>query len=245
MKVIEQARQLLIEKKSTQSIEKFSLGASLGQCCGGDVSVLFETHRNQLPMVMIFGAGHIGHALISVLENLPVRVFWVDSRADLFPLSLPKNTKKMIEPIVSDAVVDAPENTIYLVLTHNHQLDFDLCERILKRGDARYLGVIGSQTKAKRFRLRLKHRGFQKTQISKMDCPMGLPEISGKLPAEIAISIAGMVIQVYQNKSNQTVDQYFDYGYGGRRLDELNISKSNLSKSKINDIETSQIDNKN
>ena len=97
-----------------------------------------------------------------------------------------------------DEVDDQPAGSYYLVMTHNHQLDLELCARILRRGDARYFGVIGSRTKRKRFDYRLKERGFDDAALASMICPIGLPEVTGKHPAEIAVSVAGQLIAAYQ-----------------------------------------------
>ncbi|MGY8877835.1 MAG: XdhC family protein, partial [Pseudoalteromonas sp.] len=87
--------------------------------------------------------------------------------------------------------------------THNHQLDFALTQAIIKRADANWLGVIGSDTKAKRFKQRLAHRDFTAVQIQQMTCPVGLNNISGKLPMEVAISISGQLIGLYQAMQTQ------------------------------------------
>ncbi|MFP5304158.1 XdhC family protein, partial [Cobetia sp. SIMBA_158] len=75
----------------------------------------------------------------------------------------------------------APKANNYLILTHNHQLDFALTQAIIKRADANWLGVIGSDTKAKRFKQRLAHRNFTTEQINQMTCPVGLENVTGKL----------------------------------------------------------------
>lgn len=196
--IIEQARAQLSEGKSEQTLKHFPLGASLGQCCGGSVSVLFECFVPQTLAVDVYGAGHVGHALIQLLGALPVRVRWIDARAELFPESVPANVERVVEATTEDAVDDARPGTASLVLTHNHQLDFAIVEKVLRRNDAAFLGVIGSETKAKRFRMRLAHKGVSDERIDRMTCPVGLTDIPGKRPMEVAISIAGQVIQLYQ-----------------------------------------------
>ncbi|TCS38959.1 xanthine dehydrogenase accessory protein XdhC [Reinekea marinisedimentorum] len=197
-KVIEKARQLLTESKAVQQVENFPLAAKLGQCCGGSVAVLFEMMVVQQPTIQVHGAGHVGHALVQILSQLPLRIQWVDSRVDLFPEQVASNVDCIAEPYPEDAVKDAPENSLFIVLTHNHQLDFTLTEKIIARGDAAYLGVIGSDTKAKRFRMRLEHKGYSQAQVDQMTSPVGLAEVGGKLPMEVAVSIAGQVISIYQ-----------------------------------------------
>lgn len=195
--VIEKARTFLLAGEQDQRIEHIPLGASLGQCCGGSVSVLFECIAQQRLPIDIYGAGHVAHALIPLLATLPVKVRWIDSRADLFTKSVPNNVTVIVDEFPEDQVRDARINTAYFVLTHNHQLDFVLCERILNRDDRTFLGLIGSQTKATRFRMRLAHKNISEDIIDTMTCPVGLSNIQGKRPMEVALSIAGQITQLY------------------------------------------------
>jgi xanthine dehydrogenase accessory factor len=198
-KAIEHARQLITQGETCQQVENFQLGASLGQCCGGQVLVLFEVFACDKMSLDIYGAGHVAQALIPILAQLPIRIRWVDSRADLFPSHIPDNVMKVVDEDPVQQVKVANKNNASLILTHNHQLDFSLCQAILKRKDAFWLGVIGSDTKAKKFQYRLSQRGFSEDQIASMTCPVGLPDITGKLPMEVAISIAGQLVGLYQS----------------------------------------------
>jgi len=199
-KVIEHARALIAQGQTCQAIENFQLGANLGQCCGGMVVVLFEAFIHDAMRLDVYGAGHVAQALIPILAQLPLRIRWIDSRAELFPAQIPANVEKIIDEQPVDQVASAKENNAFVILTHNHQLDFQLCQSILKRGDALWLGVIGSDTKAKRFQYRLSQRGFSAQQIEQMICPVGLKEVTGKLPMEVAIAIAGQLIALYQQQ---------------------------------------------
>ncbi|MDA7746053.1 xanthine dehydrogenase accessory protein XdhC [Psychromonas sp.] len=199
-KAIEHARDRLKEGLSCQAVENFQLGASLGQCCGGTVVVLFEVFVNDKMHLDIYGAGHVAQALITILAQLPLHIRWIDSRADLFPAQVPSNVQKIVDEHPVDQVKSAKKGNAFLILTHNHQLDFDLCQSIMKRDDAIWLGVIGSDTKAKRFQYRLSQRGFSEQQIEQMICPVGLKEVSGKLPMEVAVSISGQLVELYQSK---------------------------------------------
>jgi len=197
-KVIEQARALIKQGKTSQSIEHFQLDASLGQCCGGSTAVMFEVFSCDNLQLDIHGAGHISHALILILAQLPIRIRWIDSRADIFPEQVPSNVQKIVDEEPVQQVRSAATNSAFLILTHNHQLDFELCQAVIKRNDARWLGVIGSKTKSKKFQHRLAHRGFSPEQIQQMICPIGLPQVQGKLPMEVAVSVAGELIELYQ-----------------------------------------------
>lgn len=202
-KAIKYARDLIAKGETCQLVENFQLGASLGQCCGGQVMVLFEVFISDQVTLDIYGAGHVAQALVPILAQLPMKVRWIDSRSTLFPKDIPANVKKVIDEDPVEQVKKAVNNTASLILTHNHQLDFALCKAILKQNKSLWLGVIGSDTKAKKFQYRLSQRGFSDKQIEKMVCPVGLSEVSGKLPMEVAISIAGQLVGLYQSLENK------------------------------------------
>lgn len=197
-KVIEQARALIEQGKTCQTIENFQLDANLGQCCGGSTAVMFEVFSCDNLQLDIYGAGHISHSLILILAQLPIRIRWIDSRADIFPAQLPANVQKIVDEEPVQQVSKASANSAFLILTHSHHLDFELCQAIIKRDDALWLGVIGSNTKSKKFQHRLAHRDFSPEQIQQMICPIGLPQVQGKLPMEVAVSVAGQLIELYQ-----------------------------------------------
>jgi|TARA_B110000114_G_scaffold184160_1_gene227186 xanthine dehydrogenase accessory factor len=197
-KAIAQARQMMAKGAQTQMID-YPLGASLGQCCGGKVSLMFEVFSDPKMSVVVFGAGHVGRALVPVLAQLPVRITWVDSRYDMLPKELPQGVAGVHEEHPQDYVIDCQAGTCYLIMTHHHGVDLALSEAILKRGDARYLGVIGSLTKGRKFRQRLAAKGYSTDTIKQFHCPMGKAGISGKHPMEVAVAIAAQVMHLYQN----------------------------------------------
>jgi len=203
-KAIKHARQLIEQGETCQQVENFQLGASLGQCCGGQVMVLFEVFVSDQVTLDIYGAGHVAQALLPILGQLPIKVRWIDSRAELFPETIPDNVKKVIDEEPVQQVKLAAINTASLILTHNHQLDFALCQAILKQKNSLWLGVIGSDTKAKKFQYRLSQRGFTDKQIKHMICPVGLSQVAGKLPMEVAVSIAGQLVELYQSLQSET-----------------------------------------
>ncbi|HFK7185320.1 xanthine dehydrogenase accessory protein XdhC [Serratia odorifera] len=191
------ARQMLQTGSATMQIERFPLAARLGQCCGGTTRLLFEPLIPARPQLALFGAGHVGRALVQILATLPLRVRWVDSRAEQFPATLPDNVRPQAIDDPLDAVDEMPPGAFYVVMTHDHALDLALAARILQRGDAGYFGLIGSVTKRKRFEYQLGQRGIDTTAMASMRCPLGLPEVKGKLPAEIAVAVAGELIACY------------------------------------------------
>lgn len=196
-KAIKIARKLLEEGQTQPRLERFSLGASLGQCCGGATTLLFEPMGTGTVQIALFGAGHVGRALVPILASLPCKIHWIDAREDEFPDTIPEGVNKIVNEFPVDEVENLPANSYFIVMTHNHQLDQELTEAILERNDSSYFGLIGSLTKRNKFIHRLKAKGFVDDQIEQMTCPMGIPEVKGKLPAEIAVSVAGEVIAQY------------------------------------------------
>ena len=92
-----------------------------------------------------------------------------------------------------------PPQSCYLIMTHSHALDFDICDRVLRRGDAVYCGLIGSLSKRRRFEKRFRSQGMQEQDLERLVCPIGVAGISGKKPAEIAVAAAAEVLQAYES----------------------------------------------
>jgi len=208
-KAIKYAKKMLIEGKDGQHLEHFQLGSNLGQCCGGNASVLFECFAAVGVNIMLFGAGHVGKALMPMLAQLPCQVTWVDSRDEQFPTSIDDyhNVNRLVSDEPEREVASMPKNSYFVVMTHNHQMDFAISQTILKRADFCYLGLIASNTKWRRFQQRYKHRGIDQNQVARMSCPIGLDQIGGKLPMEVAVSVAAEVIHCYQNEKHKVVQQ--------------------------------------
>lgn len=137
----------------------------------------------------IWGAGHVGRALVSVMAPLPgIAITWVDIGADRFPEAMPPNVTRLIAANPADLAAHSPKDAEHLILTYSHALDLDLCHRLLTHGFAR-CGLIGSATKWARFRSRLTALGHSPAAIARIDCPIGDPAL-GKHPQAIAIGVA-------------------------------------------------------
>ncbi|MFY0639867.1 MAG: xanthine dehydrogenase accessory protein XdhC [Bermanella sp.] len=207
-KVVQHAQQLLADQSIGNYIEHFPLGASLGQCCGGSVSVLFESFAMKGMNLTVFGAGHVAKALMNILSQLPGTVRWVDSRDGMFPDESFQNVEMIKTDYPVDVMQSVAPNSQVLILTHNHQLDYELAECALKRGDLSYVGCIGSDTKAQRFKMRLEHKGLNQEQIQGFICPVGDTSITGKLPMEVAVSISAQLIKhLAQHKHEKNIRQ--------------------------------------
>jgi xanthine dehydrogenase accessory factor len=186
--------------------QPIALGPTLGQCCGGALTLGYQpldaealaTWPDEAPRwrLQLFGAGHVGRALVQVLAGVPCAVTWIDEREAEFPAAADP-------PGVQRVCVDAPEAEVraaaagdaYLVMTHSHDLDLRITEAILRRGDFGFLGLIGSATKRTRFLRRFEERGVPLERLARMTCPIGLPGITGKEPGVIAVAVAAQLLQ--------------------------------------------------
>lgn len=193
-RIIARARERLAARDYTCDMAHFPLGASLGQCCGGSVAVLLEGHAGGDGRLVVFGAGHVAKALITIMGELPWQITWVDSRADSFPDALPVNVRRHHTDDPAGDAAALCQGAHVVILTHNHQLDFDLCQTLLNAGTATSIGLIGSDTKADRFRQRLAHRGFSEELIDSIRCPVGRRDVPGKRPMEVAVSISAELL---------------------------------------------------
>jgi xanthine dehydrogenase accessory factor len=257
LRAIEIARDLLREPRPRE-MRRFPLGASLGQCCGGIVELLFErigARAEWLPVlsraveearpvtlvreatgsaepriveadprehvtrldrdadgktllvqplraaalqIRLFGAGHVGRALVRALAGIDCRIVWADERSGEFPPDIPGNVIAEAPDAPVDLVHRAAADSYFIVMTHSHALDFELSEAILRRGDFRWFGLIGSLTKRRRFEQRLAARGLAAAALARMVCPIGVAGIKSKEPAAIAVAVAAQILQVYE-----------------------------------------------
>jgi xanthine dehydrogenase accessory factor len=216
------ARELLHDRAGSARRERrFALGDSLGQCCGGQVTLAFTRHEtapaSAMPQpafdVLLLGAGHVGREIARILERLPCRLTWIDPRPDAFPADVAATTKVVIEEEPEWMVAEARPGAYYLVMTHSHALDFALVERILARKDFAYLGLIGSKTKAAKFRSRLRAKGIPQETIARMVSPIGLVR-NVKHPAAVAVSAVSELLSRGCLASRDALAEYPGLGDG-------------------------------
>jgi xanthine dehydrogenase accessory factor len=252
LKATEIARQMLEQPAAPARLDRFALGATLGQCCGGAVNLWFERyahavyteaapfhamdktqqtaiapavaallaaparapravlvrlgHRDALleridPQglpIWLFGAGHVGKALVDVLAGLPFQVTWIDSRAHEFPTAVGGHVSRRHAADPVALVAAAPASAYFLVLTHSHDLDYEICRAILRRGDFAWAGLIGSETKAACFNLRFGREDIPAENVARLVSPIGIEGIDSKLPGAIAISVAAQLLRIAQ-----------------------------------------------
>lgn len=210
---IDEARSLL-RGASTSKAEPakaldIPLGPEIGQCCGGRVGLSIErvdqalrdtllarvrSEDDALPRVLVFGGGHVGRALAEALVLLPVLATVVETRAEAIA-EFPQDVETRLTAVPEELVRSAPPGTAFVVLTHDHALDFLIVSEALKRGDAAYVGMIGSATKKATFRSWfLKTAGGSAAAFSRLVTPIGGDGMRDKRPAVIAALAAAEVM---------------------------------------------------
>lgn len=187
--------------------QTLALGPSLGQCCGGEVRLRYVALDTEALsawpraaprfVLQLFGAGHVGRAIVDLLRGIDCRVQWIDERESEFALAgaLPSHVETLCVDALEAEVAHAPPDAFYLVLTHEHALDLRITEAILRRGDFAYCGLIGSATKRARFLHRFEARGIAAATLTRLTCPIGVPGITGKEPQVIAVAVVAQLLQ--------------------------------------------------
>ncbi|SMC83538.1 xanthine dehydrogenase accessory protein XdhC [Primorskyibacter flagellatus] len=183
------------------------LGPEIGQCCGGRVELSLSRMRgsdknaarrraakqdDDQPHVYVIGAGHIGRALARIFQHLPVRCILVDTRASEIALC-DAAVETRVSAIPEIDISNAPPHSAFVVLTHDHALDFLLTSAALERGDAAYVGMIGSATKRAKFR-NWAHAQCDGLTLDNLTCPIGASGSQDKRPSVIASFVAAEVI---------------------------------------------------
>ncbi len=146
--------------------------------------------------VALFGAGHVGRAVAAALAAHRCRVLWIDPRTDEFPAALPPNARVLVTDDVGAALARIPRGALVLVMTHRHPLDYAICRAVLERGEAAFLGLIGSRTKRRRFVKALHADGIEESVATTLCCPIGIPGLKGKEPAVIAASTVAQLLML-------------------------------------------------
>ena len=170
---------------------------SANEHCDGSITLLFEPLFVNPFNIFVFGAGHVGKALLHVLTPINCQITWVDSRDGIFPVNIPDSVNAICATQPADIIVQAPAHSYFVLFSHSHEQDFAIGERVLARGDADFFGMIGSSRKRQQFEQRMLAKGFALADIKEqLVCPLGMPGLKGRQPAEIAVSIAAQLLQV-------------------------------------------------
>jgi len=216
-----------LQRGAGDGLQRFPLGAGLGQCCGGLVNLMFErlgadsdwaalAQEEEKIELYLFGAGHVGSALVSSLRDLPIRINWIDTRDDILPQQPPAGVNTICTDTPEAEIDAAAAGSYFLVMTHDHSLDQRLCEQILERDDFAYFGLIGSLSKRRNFETRMRRRGIDADKFGRMTCPIGIGGITSKQPAQIAISVAAEILQVYDHQLQSMQDNKLTSQVEGR-----------------------------
>jgi xanthine dehydrogenase accessory protein XdhC len=206
------ARALLADGRSAMRMA-LPLGPNLGQCCGGHVTLEIvradaamlaqetaeaEAADRHQPEIDVFGAGHVGRALVAALALLPFRTRWIDERTTEIHHAAPTdNVEIVVTSRYLEEVARAPAHTAFVILTHSHGLDALIAAAVLERGDFSYCGIIGSKTKRRRFEQSFRAAGIAADRIARITCPIGDTTIRDKRPEIIAALVAAELIGVF------------------------------------------------
>ena len=218
---VDRARAMLAVGDAQGSMD-VPLGPELGQCCGGRVSLSIARADRALmeriaaeeqasagarPQVTLFGAGHTGRALAAALAPLPVRVRLVDSRPETLG-GLPDEVETVAAALPEAEVSEAPAGSAFVVMTHDHSLDFLVTAAALARNDAAYVGLIGSATKRERFRRHLAAEG-REAEIARLTLPIGGSAVRDKRPEVIAaLAAAEIVTCLFSAQQENMTDRF-------------------------------------
>jgi len=205
--VIDRARRALRDDETPEGLD-IPLGPEIGQCCGGRVEVSLKlangdliaglvarlaAAESKLPDIYLFGSGHVGKALARALVALPVNVHVIDTRPDELA-DLPPGVEARAVPMPEAVVRAAPDGSAFVILTHDHALDFLIAAEALKRSDASYVGMVGSATKRARFSSWYLAEGGERDALRRLVLPIGAFGLVDKRPEVIAALAAAEIL---------------------------------------------------
>jgi len=201
---IAQAREYLQLRSRQSQQREFTLGSDLSQCCGGRVRLLFEVFPSPLLNVALFGAGHVGSAVAQILSDIDCSLNWFDQRADyLQGKQNARNIRRHVFVHPYLAVESCAPGTSFLILTHSHEIDFELVEATLSRDDVAFCGLIASNSKAAKFRNRLRRKGFSAQEICRLIAPVGSNAGQHKEPMAVAVAIVSQLLEFTATSTSQ------------------------------------------
>jgi xanthine dehydrogenase accessory factor len=162
----------------------------------GETAWFVEPMARRLVPLYIYGAGHVGRALVHMLRDLPFAVTWTDTSILRFPNSASPGVQVKATLDLPALADGAAAGAYHIVMTYSHALDLAICHAVLRRGDFGHLGLIGSATKRTRFLRRLTELGIPSATLARLNCPIGLPGLCGKEPGMIAVAVAAQLVQL-------------------------------------------------
>ncbi|MGN7860757.1 xanthine dehydrogenase accessory protein XdhC [Microbacterium sp. 22303] len=210
---IDQARRMLADGSAEPELLALTLSdkavTEYGvQCCGGEVTMLLEPIR-VTPTVAVFGLGHVGLELARILARHELELMLVDSRAEMLAeerIGIPRErgplgdavarVRVVHAPVPEAALADLTPGAHVLVMTHDHVEDLAIVDQALRTPGLGAVGLIGSASKWARFRKKLHELGQTDEDVARVTTPIGIPEVAGKQPAVIAVSVAARILQL-------------------------------------------------
>lgn len=195
------AREMLVNQVALTT--RWVTGAAASGRAAPAVELLFEPLLATNFIVAIFGAGHVGQALVAVLSALPCRVHWYDNRPSLLPLlptAVPPNVTPVLTTEPQVALAALPAGVFYVLASPSHQQDFVIASAVLARGDGRFCGMLGSSRKRQQLEQYLDRNG-QQPAGDRLVCPIGLAGVGGRTPAEIAIAVVAQLLMARDSHS--------------------------------------------
>ena len=173
-----------------------------------------------VPSVAIFGLGHVGLELARILARQEMELHLVDARAEMLEparLGVPGSTGALADavatvrirhaPVPEAAIADLPTGTHVLIMTHDHIEDLAITDQALRRDGLGSIGLIGSGSKWARFRAKLTELGHSDEDLVRVTTPIGIPEVTGKAPASIAVSVAARILQLVEAAASAPVNR--------------------------------------
>ena len=153
--------------------------------------------------LFLYGAGHVGRAVVRVLDGLAIDLTWIDTDRARFPDVLPAHVRIIVAGNPERLAAKAPADAMHLVMTYSHDLDERICGAVVS-GEFAFLGLIGSKTKRARFVQRLRRAGIAEATLARLVSPIGIDGIAGKAPEMIAISVAAQIAQLLSRSAQST-----------------------------------------
>ena len=224
--------QTMLDRGAAMRPTSHALGPDLGQCCGGRVELLTEVFdtssladvraRASEPAperrrIYLFGAGHVGRALVLALAPFAFDVLWIDQRSSAFPVAMPRNVTAIAPDDCVALLAEAPRSSLVFIMSHSHALDLAIADAALRNPRIAHVGLIGSATKRVRFEKRLRQAGVDPQRIAALICPIGIAGIRSKEPAAIALAAAAQIVELHEQCSQTSIIRAFARKIDGGR----------------------------
>ncbi len=203
---INKAKECLAQKEKNAQTLSLTLNPKGGdygvQCCGGKVSLMFEPVNPTKPSLAIFGAGHVAWALIHIMSLFPLDIYLIDSRKEQlngdFIEGALASLIKLHAAIPEAKLVDVPEDSHVLIMTHDHAEDIAILDKVLRQDRHPFVGLIGSKPKWQHFKQELLKLGHSEDTVERVTTPIGLEGVPGRSPQAIAVAVSAQLLGQFE-----------------------------------------------